>query len=143
MALIAFWCKWLGDLIGKFLRFFSDSYGDEIQSLVVVDEDGGLVGTSSSPLPISGPLEIFQLVHDDLNANGNMQVGTVDVDDDNPVLTEEQEVVPTAPLNPSYALSYVGDSLTQVDMTVGAATYRRTHSYTDGLWTAASVWAVI
>lgn len=143
MAMISFWCRWLGDLVGRFLRSFSDSFGDEIQSLVAIDEDGNQIATPFHPLPISGSLEIVQSVHDDLNANANIQVGTVDVDADNPVPIKGQPIAPTAQLNPSYALSYTNNLLTQVDMTIEATTYRKTHSYSDDLWIAASDWVTI
>ena len=85
--------------------------------------------------------EIVQFIHDVLNANANMQIGDVDVDIDNPVPIEEQSIVPIIGLNPSYALSYTDGLLTQVDKIIGAIMYRKTFSYSDGLWIAASEWA--
>jgi len=47
---------------------------------------------------------------------------------------------PAPATNPSYSLSYTDGALTQVDMTVGGITYRRTLSYTSGALTGVSAW---
>jgi len=44
--------------------------------------------------------------------------------------------------NPSLVLAYDGsDQLTTIEMTIGATTYTRTLTYTDGLLTSLSVWS--
>lgn len=42
--------------------------------------------------------------------------------------------------NPSFALSYTGSDLTQIDMTVDGVTWRKTLTYVSGDVTAISVW---
>jgi len=58
---------------------------------------------------------------------------------------EEQEVVPTngSKNNPSYALTYTSDELTQLDMTIGGTTFRRTLTWTDHAVTAISNWSEV
>lgn len=45
--------------------------------------------------------------------------------------------------NPSFALTYTSGDLTQIDMTIGTVTYRKTLTYTSGDLTAISVWSVV
>jgi len=56
------------------------------------------------------------------------------------------EVPPTDPSanNPSFVLTYdVSDNLTQIDMTIGATTYRKTLGYTGQNLTSVSTWVTV
>lgn len=50
----------------------------------IAEVGGNPVGAT---VPVSGPIEVEQGAHDDLNANANMQVGNADVSGGNPVPT--------------------------------------------------------
>ena len=51
--------------------------------------------------------------------------------------------VPTSvPSNTSYALSYTGSNLTQIDKTTDGVTYRRTLAYTGSQLDTVTVWSI-
>jgi hypothetical protein len=56
-----------------------------------------------------------------------------------------QEVIPTSSYenNPSYALSYTGSELTQIDMTISGIAYRKTLTWVGGVVTVITAWSVV
>jgi len=61
----------------------------------------------------------------------------------NPFDVEEQETVPTdtSKNNPSFALTYTGSNLTQIDMTISGSTYEKTLTWTGSNVTAVTAWS--
>ena len=59
------------------------------------------------------------------------------------VINDETPPTDSSKNNPSYALSYTSDELTQIDITISGTTYRRTLTWTDNNLTAMSDWSEV
>ena len=55
------------------------------------------------------------------------------------------ETIPThiTKTNPSLSLTYTAGDLTKIEKTIGAVTYEKTLTWTDGVLTAVSSWSVV
>ena len=93
---------------------------------------GNKIGDQAIPIEEQSPLDISSLATSANQTNGSQQI-------------KIKETVPTdgTKVNSSIALSYTSGNLTKIEKTIGAVTYEKVLTWTDGVLTAVSAWSVV